>query len=62
MQRQTASSVPATDRSADTARRPVGLRPRALTAAQESVFFVLIFALGVCLQLAAVLMQASASG
>ena len=62
MQRPIASSAPATGRSAGTVRRPPGLRPRALTAAQESVFFAVIFALGVCLQLAAVLMQAGASG
>jgi hypothetical protein len=63
MQRQIASSMPpATGRSADGTRRPVGLRPRALTATQESVFFAVIFALGLCLQLAAVLMQATASG
>jgi hypothetical protein len=63
MQRQIASSMPATtDRSADTTRRPVGQRPRALTAAQESLFFAVIFALGLGLQLAAVLMQANASG
>jgi hypothetical protein len=55
MQRQIASS-------AGTARRPVGLRRRPLTAAQESVFFAVIFGLGLGLQLAAILLQASASG
>jgi hypothetical protein len=62
MQRRAAPSAPSTGRPADTVRRPVGLRPRALTTAQESVFFAVIFALGVCLQLAAVLLQAGASG
>lgn len=62
MQRQIASSAPPAGRSADAARRPAGLRPRPLTAAQESVFFAVIFALGLGLQLVAVLLQAIASG
>lgn len=62
MRRQIASPAPATCRSAGTARRRVGLRRRPLTAVQESVFFAVIFALGLGLQLAAVLLQASASG
>jgi len=61
MQRQIASTAPAAG-SAEAARRLVGLRPRPLTAVQESVFFVVIFALGLGLQLAAVLLQAIASG
>jgi hypothetical protein len=45
------------DRSspAKSARRP-------LTAAQERLFFAAVFVLGVCLQLAAVLLQAGAAG
>ena len=62
MPREAASSIPAIDRSAEAVRRPVGSRRRGLSVAQESVFFAVIFALGVCLQLAAVLMQAGASG
>lgn len=61
MRRDSASSGPATDMPGST-RRPVGLRPRALTAAQESVFFAVIFALGLALQIAAVLLQAGAAG
>lgn len=62
MQRQIASSSPPIGGPSDAMRRPIGLRRRPLTAAQESVFFALIFALGLGLQLAAVLLQASASG
>jgi hypothetical protein len=37
-------------------------RSRPLTAAQESLFFALLFAVGLSLQAAALLLQAGASG
>jgi hypothetical protein len=40
--------------------RPTRSRP--LTAMQERLFLALLFAVGICLQLAAVLLQASAPG
>jgi hypothetical protein len=49
-----------TDGSEGRARRSAGRR--ALSAVEESVFFAVVFALGLVLQFAAVLLQASASG
>ena len=43
-------------------RTPAKLSGRPLSAAQERVFFAAVFVFGVCLQLAAVLLQASAAG
>jgi hypothetical protein len=37
-------------------------RSRPLTAVQESLFFALLFAVALCLQVAALLLQADASG
>jgi hypothetical protein len=47
------------DHSSRTSAKPAG---RPLSAAQERVFFAAVFVLGVCLQLAAVLLQAGAAG
>jgi hypothetical protein len=40
-------------------RRDRQTRGRPLTAVQESLFFAVLFAVGLCLQLAALLLQAS---
>jgi hypothetical protein len=62
MERRSASFKTVADGPDAGARHPVGLRPRALSAGQESLFFAVIFALGVALQIAAVLLHANASG
>jgi hypothetical protein len=52
--------IPSRTMPAERQNRPGRSRP--LTAVQESLFFVLLFAVGLCLQLAALLLQAGASG
>ena len=43
-------------------RAPAKPARRPLTKAQERIFFAAVFVLGVCLQLAAVLLQVGAAG
>jgi hypothetical protein len=47
--------IPSRAMPADRQNRPG--RPRPLTAVQESLFFALMFAVGLCLQVAALLLQ-----